>query len=154
SHLVDFKVDNVGVGESKSERRLDAPGKVVVSARVAAYLDPKVSPEAAEIRKRPLSEKPYWDVERARVGDSRTVPVEVVVNGKPVAKQEVTADGEFREVRFEVPVTMSSWVALRIYPSSHTNPIFVLVGDKPIRASKKSAEWCLKGVDTCWASKE
>jgi hypothetical protein len=43
---------------------------------------------------------------------------------------------------------------LRILPSSHTNPIFVLVGDKPIRASKRSVEWCLKGVDQCWSQKE
>jgi hypothetical protein len=45
-------------------------------------------------------------------------------------------------------------VALRILPSSHTNPIFVLVDGKPIRASKRSAEWCLKGVDQCWSQKE
>jgi hypothetical protein len=45
-------------------------------------------------------------------------------------------------------------VALRIYPSSHTNPVFVLVGGKPIRASRKSAEWCLKSVDQCWSQKE
>src|SRR5678816_1307493 len=48
----------------------------------------------------------------------------------------------------------SSWVALRILPSSHTNPIFVLVDGKPIRASRRSAEWCLKGVDQCWSQKE
>ena len=30
----------------------------------------------------------------------------------------------------------------------------VLVDDKPIRASKKSAQWCLTGVDACWKSKE
>jgi len=42
---------------------------------------------------------------------------------------------------------------LRILPSSHTNPIFVLVNDKPIRASRKSAEWCLKAVDQCWSQK-
>ena len=35
-----------------------------------------------------------------------------------------------------------------------SNPIFVLVGGKPIRASKKSAEWCLKSVDQCWSKKE
>jgi hypothetical protein len=28
------------------------------------------------------------------------------------------------------------------------------VGDKPIRASRKSAEWCLKSVDQCWSQKE
>ena len=44
-------------------------------------------------------------------------------------------------------------MALRILPSSHTNPIFVLVDEKPIRASRRSAEWCLKGVDQCWTQK-
>jgi hypothetical protein len=49
---------------------------------------------------------------------------------------------------------MSSWVAVRILGSSHTNPIFILVGGKPIRASAKSAQWCLDGVEKCWAEKE
>ena len=31
--------------------------------------------------------------------------------------------------------------------------MFVLVGDKPIRTSKRSAEWCLKGIDKCWQEK-
>ena len=30
----------------------------------------------------------------------------------------------------------------------------MLVDDKPVRASKKSAEWCLKSVDQCWSQKE
>ena len=58
------------------------------------------------------------------------------------------------EVSFEVPVERSSWVALRILGTSHTNPVFVLVGGKPIRASKRSVEWCLKSVDRCWSQKE
>jgi hypothetical protein len=33
--------------------------------------------------------------------------------------------------------------------TDHTNPIFVVVGGQPIRASRKSAEWCLKAVDQC-----
>ena len=45
-------------------------------------------------------------------------------------------------------------MALRIYPSSHTNPVFILIGGRPIRASKASAEWCLAGVDRCWSQKE
>ena len=45
-------------------------------------------------------------------------------------------------------------MALRILPSSHTNPIFVLVDEKPIRASRRSAEWCLKGVEQCWTQKK
>jgi len=38
-------------------------------------------------------------------------------------------------------------------PSSHTNPVFVLVDGQPIRASRKSAEWCRAGVDQCWKMK-
>src|SRR5207245_5809511 len=102
---------------------------------------------------RTYDKKPYWDIERARLGDSREVPVEVIVNGYPVAKQNIVADGTLRELAFDVKIERSGWVALRILPSSHTNPIFVLVGDKPIRASKRSAEWCLKGVDKCWEQK-
>jgi len=31
--------------------------------------------------------------------------------------------------------------------------VFVLVGEKPIRTSKRSAEWCLKAIDKCWQEK-
>jgi hypothetical protein len=78
----------------------------------------------------------------------------VIVNGVPVARRNVVADGRTSEVQFDVKVERSSWVALRVLPSSHTNPVFVLVGDKPIRASRRSAEWCLKGVDQCWSQKQ
>ena len=71
-----------------------------------------------------------------------------------VERKEITADGAVQSVSFEVPLKKSSWVALRIFPSSHTNPVFVTVGDKPVRASKRSAEWCLKAVDTCWEQKK
>ncbi len=73
---------------------------------------------------------------------------------KPVGKTELSADGSIQGVSFDVPIKKSSWVALRIYPSSHTNPVFITVGGKPVRASKKSAEWCLKSVDQCWSKKE
>jgi hypothetical protein len=154
SHLVDFRVDEQGVGEGQSERRLDAPGSVTVRAKVAAYLDPEPSVRSRAIKSRPLSEQPYWDVERARIEGTRTVPLEVVVNGQVKARREFAADGQFRDVELSVPIEASSWVALRVYPSSHTNPVFVTVGGKPIRASKASAEWCLAGVDKCWSQKE
>src|SRR5207302_2119882 len=84
---------------------------------------------------------------------TREVPLEVIVNGYPVAKKNIVADGTLQDVSFEVKMESSSWVTLRILPSSHTNPIFVLVGGKPIRASRRSADWCLKGVDQCWSQK-
>jgi hypothetical protein len=71
-----------------------------------------------------------------------------------VDRKEVVADGSEQEVKFSVEIKKSSWVALRILPSSHTNPVFVLVDDKPIRASKRSAEWCLQAVDKCWLEKK
>jgi hypothetical protein len=67
--------------------------------------------------------------------------------------ESIIADGSINDVTFDLPIERSSWVALRILPSSHTNPIFVKVADKPIRASRKSAEWLLKAVDQCWSQK-
>jgi hypothetical protein len=153
SHLLDFEVNGLGVGLRESEMHLEKPGSVEVRARVAAFLQPKPSEETEKIRHSPLTSQPYWDIERACIGDTRKVPVEVVVNGHPVARREIEADGTEQEVKFNVPIQASSWVCLRIFPSSHTNPIFVLVGDKPIRTSRRSAEWCLKGIDRCWEQK-
>jgi hypothetical protein len=153
SHLMDFTVNDAAVGAKDSEVKLAQPGMVKVKATVAALLEPKPTPETERIRNTPLTAKPYWDVERARIGDGRKVPVEVVVNGVAVDRKEITADGSEQEVTFDVPVKMSSWVCLRVFPSSHTNPVFVLVEDKPIRVSKKSADWCLKALDKCWEQK-
>jgi len=151
SHLLDFRVNDVDVGKGASELSLGAPGNVTVTARVAARLPEE--PDNA-IRGRKYSDQPYWHIERARVGRSREVPVEVLVNGRPVAKRDLLADGTVHDVKFEVPIEQSSWVALRILPSSHTNPIWVTVAGKPVRASRASADWCLQGVERCWQNKE
>ena len=151
SHLIDFKVGDVSVGENGGELKLAKPGNVKVSAKVAAFLYEK--PEAG-IRNRSLNQKPYWHIERARIGNKRQVPVELIVNGCSVAKKNLTADGKLREMTFNAKIDRSSWVALRIYPSSHTNPVFVTVDGQPIRASRRSAEWCLESVDQCWSQKE
>ena len=42
---------------------------------------------------------------------------------------------------------------MRVVPAAHTNPIFVELDGAPIRASKRSAQWCLDAVDRCWQSK-
>lgn len=154
SHLIDFQVGDRPVGVDGSELNLAAPSAVKVRVKAAAMLEAEPSARTDEIRNKPLDEKPYWNVERARIGDSRKVPVELIVNGLPVARREIEADGSLQELEFEAPIEWSSWVALRVLPSSHTNPVFVIVDDKPIRASRKSAEWCLKAVDQCWSQKE
>jgi hypothetical protein len=150
SHLMDFKANDVELGVNGSELKLAKPDKIRLTAQVAARLDDKRHPE---IQSAPAEKKPYWDIERARRGASRNVPVEVIVNGISVAQKNITADGTTREMSFDVPITKSCWVALRIRASSHTNPIFVIVNDKTIR-EKPSLEWCLKCVDQCWSQKE
>lgn len=150
SHLFDFRVNGVELGTGESDVQLDRAGRVKVSLRAAANLD--VLPNDA-IRRLPPDEKPYWDIERARIGSTRTVPVEIVVNGAVAATETLVADGTMRTLTFDVPIERSSWVAARILPSSHTNPVFAIVGGKPIRASRRSAEWCLNAVNQCWTQK-
>ncbi len=151
SHLMDFKVEGAEVGTRGGEVRRDRAGRVRVALKVAALLPP--APDD-EIRSRPLKEKPYWDLRRARIGPGREVPVEVVVNGRPAARRSVVADGTVRSLELEVPIEGSSWIAARILASSHTNPIFVIVGGQPIRASRQSAQWCLDAVNQCWSQKK
>ena len=78
----------------------------------------------------------------------------MIVNGYPVASQQVPADGKSRKITFDHSFRSSSWAAIRVFPQAHTNPIFLQVNEQPLRASKASAEWCLAGVDQCWKSKK
>ncbi len=155
SHLFDFTVGGLGVGEPGDGGRASvfaahAGQRLKITARAAALLDEQ---SHDEIRSLGLDQKPYWHIERARIGDTRTVPVELIVNGQPIDKRTLVADGRVNELNFEFTPDRSSWVALRIRAGSHTNPVFVELDGQPIRASKKSAQWCLDAVDVCWASK-
>jgi len=155
SHLIDFKVNDLGVGEKGAGGKPSVLAakkgeKLTISSKAAALLE---EAPRNDIRNRPLAQKPFWHVERARIGDSRKVPVELVVNGVAVQKQEIPADGSVQNIKFDYTPQRSSWVALRIFPSSHTNPVFVEVDGQPIRASKRSAQWCREAVDVCWKAK-
>jgi hypothetical protein len=147
SHLIDMRVNGVEMGK---EVKLGAAGKVKVTAKVAALLDE--TPDEA-IRKLRADQKPYWDLERARLGSTNKVPLELIVNGQAVARQEFVADGRMRDVSFDTAIDQSSWVALRILPSSHTNPVWVTVGNKPVRASRRSAQWLIDAVNQCYRQK-
>jgi hypothetical protein len=156
SHLFDFRVNNLGVGEPGDRGRAsvlavtsEEPLKITVKA--AALLEAQAR---EEIRSKPLDQKPYWHVERSRVGTSRKVPVELIVNGEVAERKEIEADGQVSDLTFNYQPLRSSWVAVRIFPTCHTNPVFVEVDGKPIRASKRSAQWCLDAVDVCWKRKE
>ena len=158
SHLFDFAVNGFeagSTGPSKKASQLDLkePGKVHVTCDASALLAEQETPETKKIKGKRLDAKPYWHIERCRIGETRTVPVEVIVNGVPVATKAIPADGSVQKLDFEVELKHSSWVALRIFPSCHTNPVFVEIGGKPIRASRASADWCAKAVDVCWERK-
>ncbi len=150
SHLMDFRIGELEVGQGDSEVHLDRPGIVKATVNVAARL----AQQPTGVGKRDFRQKPYWHLERARIGETRDVMVELLVNGYPVAEQKITADGSQQLLEFDANIQRSSWVAIRILGSSHTNPIFVLVDNQPIRASRRSAQWCLDGVDQCWKQKQ
>jgi hypothetical protein len=147
SHVFDFAVD----GDVSREQSTGAPGSVRVSATVAAWLpeQPPAPPTGRPVYSAPVG----WHLERARIGSTRTVLVEVVLNGAVVATQEIVADGTEQVVAFDVAVERSSWLALRILRSVHTQPIFLEVGGRPIRASRRSAQWLHDSVDALWKAK-
>src|SRR5215467_10363334 len=149
SHLMNFTANGLEAGTQGSELRLDRPTSVRLAVQAACLL-PETPPASGPPNP---DQQPYWTPEHSRLVDSRAVKVEVVVNGRPAASQNLTADGSLRDLTFDVPMERSSWVALRILGSAHTNPMFVVMGGEPIRASRKSAEWCLQGVDQCWKQK-
>ncbi len=153
SHLIDFSVNGLEMGTHDSELALAYPQKVVIVAKAVAYLPENQDEIGKLIASRPQDQPPYWHLERARIGKSRRVSVELIVNGQAVERRKIMAGGGWTDIAFQYPIQYSSWVALRILPSSHTNPVFVVVDGKPVRPSKRSAEWCRQAVDRCWEMK-
>jgi hypothetical protein len=157
AHAVEFQVNQIRPGEG--DVMLSGPGKVRVLAKVAfAEETPKavahggVTPPAGRSVVGDTVELhgPRYD-EMIRGG---TRLVELIVNGQPVAKQEVPADDKIHDLALEVAIDRSSWVALRHFPQIHTNPVNVLIADRPIRASRRSAQWCLDVIDLLWKNRE
>ncbi|WP_328324592.1 CehA/McbA family metallohydrolase [Kribbella sp. NBC_00382] len=148
SHIYDFAVD----GDTAREHAVDEPGPVRVTATVAAWLPEQ--PPAPPAAGRPLYSAPVgWHLERSRIGQSRKVLVEVLVNGVPAGTQELLADGNEQAIEFGLDLERSSWIAVRILRSVHTQPIFVEISGLPIRASRRSAQWLHDSVDALWKAK-
>ncbi len=156
AHLYDFEINGLGVGQKgvddkASELNIAGGTSLKISVKASVLL-----PETPQsnIKQRPLTHKPYWHPERARIEGTRKVPVELIVNGYPVESKEITADGTVHDLKFNYQPNQSSWIAMRVFASAHTNPIFVQIDGKPIRASKRSAQWCIDSVAQCWKSKK
>jgi hypothetical protein len=149
AHAVKFGVNDAVAGD---ELRLNQPGKVAVTAAVAFSAEaPLEVPYGLAM---PAAGRP-WLGDTVTIHPSKPIAeqaareriVEIVVNGRPVARQSVPADSQIHELKFTVAVDRSSWIALRQFPQLHTNPVAVLVGRKPIRASRASAQWCAAIVE-------
>jgi hypothetical protein len=152
THFLDWSVAGQHSGEKTLQ--LAKPDEVVIKGLVAARLEEipgsdKVSPAATPN----LAPDFGWNVEKARVAQTREVAVELIVNGQAVGQHRLVANGLPQEISFSTRVDRSSWIALRVLPSAHTYPIFLEVEGKPIRASKRSAQWCRKCVDKLWEVK-
>jgi hypothetical protein len=133
AHALQFTAGGKKAGE---ELALEAPGKVEVKAKVAFARYPVLG-----------------TAKGGTVKDSDKRLVELVVNGKVVDARMVPADDKEHDVTFNVDIAGSSWVALRNYPQLHTNPVNVLVAGKPIRASRKSAQWCVDCIEQLWRAR-
>jgi hypothetical protein len=96
-------------------------------------------------KREPLSRDP-------RYAEGRRL-VEIVVNGRVVDRREVPADGREHALELSVPIAASSWIALRQSPQLHTNPVSVIVNDRPIRASRASALWAIACIDQLWRTR-
>jgi hypothetical protein len=153
AHALDFSVNGKKSGDAL---QLAAPATVAVKATVA--FSPETPLEPIYGGAIPVGGPRYvGDTVIMRPTQSLDAVfqrgvrrVEVVVNGGVVASREVSADGAEHVVEFNVPIERSSWLAIREFPQLHTNPVNVIVGGKPIRASRESAQWALGCIDQLW----
>jgi hypothetical protein len=130
AHALQFTVNDKSAG---AKVELAKKGNVNVKAKVAFAAD--VALGTANGAKAPT-------------GNTRLV--ELIVNGQVAATKEVPADDKEHDISFDLPIERSSWIALRHFPQLHTNPVNVIVGGEPIRASRKSAQWCLGTIEQLW----
>ncbi|MBI3411192.1 MAG: CehA/McbA family metallohydrolase [Planctomycetes bacterium] len=130
AHALQFTVNDKTIGEKVE---LKSPGKVAVKAKVAF-----------------AAQAPLGTAQGGKLPQGETRLVELIVNGQAVASKEVPADDKEHDIAFDIPVERSSWIALRQYPQMHTNPVSVIVDGQPIRASRKSAQWCVGTIEQLW----
>jgi hypothetical protein len=130
AHALQFTVDGKPAGDRVNLAKAD---NAEVKAKVAF-----------------ASSIPLGTAKGGTVPPGKTRLVEVIVNGQVAASKEVPADDREHDLTFTIPIERSSWVALRQFPQMHTNPVNVLVAGAPIRASRKSALWCIGTIEQLW----
>ncbi|MCI0685224.1 MAG: CehA/McbA family metallohydrolase [Gemmataceae bacterium] len=130
AHALKFEVNGKPAGDKV---QLDKPGNVTVKARLAF-----------------ASATPLGTAKGGQVPQGPSRNVEIIVNGEAVQTIELPADDKAHDVELRIPIQRSSWVAIRQFPQMHTNPVDVIVDGAPIRASRKSALWCIGTIEQLW----
>ncbi len=156
AHALRFSVE--GQSPGFGDVALDTPRKIAVKATVAFSPETPIGVAYGNllptVGRRMLGDTVNLHAPRSLeylAGGNRQV--EIVVNGEAVASVDVPADGRPHDIEFSVEITKSSWVALRHFPQLHTNPVNVIVGGKPVRASRDSARWCAESVRRLWTNR-
>ncbi len=148
AHALNFMVNGESSG---ADLALQAPAEVSVSTKVAFAseipLGVAFGNQEALAGKRLSGDTIELHKERSSAFEIQSLKlVELVVNGQVVASQKVAADGKEHDLKWNVRIDRSSWVAVRHFPQMHTNPVNVIVAGRPIRASRASAIWCAEGI--------
>jgi hypothetical protein len=157
AHALQFEV--AGKAPGSGDVALAAPGKIAVRARVAfAPQVPRAvahGTQEALARRRIVGDTVELHGPRGEeLVDGGEKLVELIVNSRVAGALRVPADGRTHDMQFEFPIDRSSWVALRQFPQLHTNPVNVIVAERPIRASRKSAQWCIACIELLWRNRE
>jgi len=158
AHALEFRVNGRTPGEALA---LAQPGAVKITAKVAFSSETPL--EVAYGAARPAGgmrlvgdtvnlHEPVNRSGNPSFAEKQRL-VELVVNGRAVASRQVPADDRVHDLEFSVTIERSSWIALRHFPQFHTNPVNVLVGGRPIRASRQSALWCIGCIEQLWRSR-
>jgi hypothetical protein len=154
AHALNFTVAGKPAG---SEVALANPETVTVRAKVAFAADTPVGVPYGTLippgGNRLVGDtvdlhgpRPAEDARRS--GGKRRV--ELVVNGHVAASQDVPADDHPHDITFSLRIDRSSWLAIRHFPQLHTNLVAVIVAGQPIRASRRSAQWCVGCIEQLW----
>ena len=153
AHAFGFTVEGKSAGD---EVRLAQPQRVTARVKVAFSSETPI--EIAYGTAQPVAGARLTG-DTVTLHDSKPAPgakrrIELIVNGRVAAAAEVPADDQLHEITLTAAIAESSWVAVRQFPQLHTNPVNVIIGDKPIRASRHSAQWCIECIEQLWRVRE
>lgn len=156
AHALEFKVNGSQPGDPPVLRESPGPVNVTATVAFAPQIPVAIAHGTLDAPRHLQGDTVHLHGQRHdQLEPAGQRLVELIVNGQPVAKRMVPADGQLHELSFQqVEISQSSWVALRQFPQMHTNPVNVLIDRQPIRASAESARWCQAATRLLWKNRE